>query len=200
MTTPVFPNTNPPNTFSSITLSANQREAEQFRRLRQRLATPSGCGVNLLIGAGHNTVTVAFPRQEYDTNYGVLVQPSYETMFYITSKTTDGFTVEFHNNAAAGDYFDYLIFRTEDGLHSISVSPTTASLTVGPPHPTAQLTPTLYDVAGNVVGGYTVKYQSSNAAIASVSSTGLVTGVAHGSATIYALVAGYQATVAVTVA
>ena len=91
-------------------------------------------------------------------------------------------------------------FRTEDGLHSISVSPTTASLTVGAPHPTAQLTPTLYDVAGNVVGGYTVKYQSSNAAIASVSSMGLVTGVASGSATIYALVAGYQATVAVTVA
>src|SRR5919109_1730229 len=66
---------------------------------------------------------------------------------------------------------------------SVSVDPTTASIVVGQ---TVQLTATPRDANGNTLTGRVVTWASSNAAVASVSSTGLVTGVAAGSATITA--------------
>src|SRR2546428_740768 len=79
---------------------------------------------------------------------------------------------------------------------SVVLSPATASVLVGG---TVQLSATPKDVAGNVLTGRAVAWTSANAAIAMVSSTGLVTGVAAGSAMITATSEGQSGTAAVTV-
>jgi formylglycine-generating enzyme required for sulfatase activity len=79
---------------------------------------------------------------------------------------------------------------------SVSLSPSTASLTVGG---TQQLTPTTRDASSNVLTGRTVSYSSSNTAVATVSTSGLVTAVAAGSATITATSEGVNGTAAITV-
>src|SRR5207247_2865652 len=66
---------------------------------------------------------------------------------------------------------------------SVSVSPASAALPVGQ---TVQLTATPQDANGNPLSGRTVSWASSNTSVATVSSSGLVTGEAAGSATITA--------------
>src|SRR6266576_2954436 len=80
---------------------------------------------------------------------------------------------------------------------SVAVAPATASLTVGQ---TAQLTATPKDSAGTALTGRTVTWASSNTSMATVSSSGLVKGVAAGTATITATSEGKAGTAAVTVA
>ena len=79
---------------------------------------------------------------------------------------------------------------------SVSVSPATPSVTVGQ---TVQLTATAYDANNNVLTGRAVTWSSSNTGIATVSSSGVVTGVAAGSATITATSEGKSGTASVTV-
>jgi len=79
---------------------------------------------------------------------------------------------------------------------SVTVSPTTASVTVGA---TSQLTATAKDANGTALSGRTVTWATSNAAVATVSASGLVTGVAAGSATITATSEGQSGTSAMTV-
>jgi uncharacterized protein YjdB len=79
---------------------------------------------------------------------------------------------------------------------SVSVSPATPSVTVGQ---TVQLTATAYDANNNVLTGRVVTWASSNTGIATVSSSGVVTGVAAGSATITATSEGRSGTASVTV-
>src|SRR5439155_26054686 len=79
---------------------------------------------------------------------------------------------------------------------SVTVSPATAAVTVGG---TAQLSATLRDAGGNVLTGRVVTWSSSNAPMATVSTVGLVTGVAAGSATILATSEATQGSGAVTV-
>src|SRR5207249_11887369 len=64
---------------------------------------------------------------------------------------------------------------------------------------TVQLTTTLKDAAGNVLSGRSVTWASGTPAVATESSTGLVTGVAAGAATITATSEGQSGTAAVTV-
>ena len=66
---------------------------------------------------------------------------------------------------------------------SVTVSPASASLTVGA---TQQLAAVLKDAVGNTLTGRTITWASSNTAVATVSGSGLVTAVAAGSATITA--------------
>ncbi len=80
---------------------------------------------------------------------------------------------------------------------SVSVSPATASVPVGG---TVQLTATPKDANGNPLSGRTVSWSSSNTAVANVSATGLVSGVAAGSATITATSEGQSGTAAITAA
>src|SRR5438445_193015 len=80
---------------------------------------------------------------------------------------------------------------------AVAVAPATASLTVGQ---TAQLTATPKDSAGTALTGRTVTWASSNTSMATVSSSGLVKGVAAGPATITATSEGKAGTAAVTVA
>ena len=78
---------------------------------------------------------------------------------------------------------------------SVSVSPASPNILMGQ---TIQLTATLRDANGNVLTGRTVTWSSNNAA-ASVNGTGLVTGLAAGSAAITATSEGQSGTASVTV-
>src|SRR6266699_1844702 len=79
---------------------------------------------------------------------------------------------------------------------SVTVSPSSGSLQIGQ---TVQLTATPNDSTGSTLAGRTVTWTSSNASVASVSSSGLVTGVAQGSATITATSEGKSSTATITV-
>lgn len=78
----------------------------------------------------------------------------------------------------------------------VTLSTPSAAVFVGA---TSQLTATAKDASGNVVSGATVAWTSSSDAIATVSASGLVTGVAPGTATITATSNGKTATATVTV-
>src|SRR6266550_1955814 len=79
---------------------------------------------------------------------------------------------------------------------SVAVSPTTASIGVGQ---TVQLAAMPKDSAGAALTGRTVTWTSSNTSVATVSSSGLVSGAAQGSATITATSEGKTSTAAITV-
>ena len=79
---------------------------------------------------------------------------------------------------------------------AVSVSPASASVTAGQ---TVQLAATTSDAAGNALSGRAVAWTSSALGVATVSSSGLVSALAVGSATITATSEGHSATVALTV-
>src|SRR2546426_506737 len=80
---------------------------------------------------------------------------------------------------------------------SVTVSPTAPNMYVGG---TVQLTATPKDAAGNVLTGRVVTWASSNAAVATVSATGLVTGGAAGGVAIAATSEGQSASATISVA
>src|SRR5207245_2191320 len=79
---------------------------------------------------------------------------------------------------------------------SVTVTPATASISTGQ---TVQLTGTPKDASGTALTGRVVTWATSNAGVATVSGSGLVTGVAAGSATITATSEGKNGTAALTV-
>src|SRR5439155_771672 len=79
---------------------------------------------------------------------------------------------------------------------SVEVTPASASVPVGQ---SVQLTGTPRDAGGNPLSGRTVTWSSSNTAAATVSNSGLVSGVTPGSATITATSEGKSGTSAITV-
>jgi Tfp pilus assembly protein PilZ len=79
---------------------------------------------------------------------------------------------------------------------SITLAPTNDTLLVGE---TVQLATTLRDASNNIVTGRTVTWLSSSATVATVSSSGLVTGVGDGTATITASVDGRSASATIRV-
>lgn len=78
----------------------------------------------------------------------------------------------------------------------LSVNPTSTTIEVGR---TVQVSVTAHDENGNVLSGRTVTWSSANTAIATVGSTGIITGVAEGSVDVTATCEGKTARVAVTV-
>ena len=81
-------------------------------------------------------------------------------------------------------------------ISSITVTPTPAFVVV---HGTQQLTAVVRDSAGNAIPGLTVIWQSNNPKVATVTSSGLVTGVATGGVVISASIGGFLGTSNVTV-
>jgi len=79
---------------------------------------------------------------------------------------------------------------------SVTVSPGTASIPVGG---TVQLSATPKDSAGNPLSGRTVAWATSAASVATVTASGLVTGVTAGTATITATSGGKSGTATITV-
>jgi uncharacterized protein YjdB len=82
-------------------------------------------------------------------------------------------------------------------IASVTVGPASGSLYVGQ---TLQLTATPKDSAGNPLTGQTVTWSSDNTAVATVSTSGLVTARTAGAATITAATGGKSGTSAITVA
>ena len=78
---------------------------------------------------------------------------------------------------------------------TVTVNPATASIALGA---TTQLTATPKDASGNPLSGRVVTWATSSAAVATVSGSGLVTGVAAGTATITATSEGQSGTAAIT--
>ena len=74
---------------------------------------------------------------------------------------------------------------------SVAMSPDTATVVPGG---TLQLTATPRDASGNAISGASVAWSSSNNAVASVSGSGIVTGVAPGTDTVTAASGGKSAT------
>jgi uncharacterized protein YjdB len=79
---------------------------------------------------------------------------------------------------------------------TVTIVPSSANVTVGG---TTQLTAELRDASGNTLTGRTVTWTSGNAAVATVGSAGLVTGVATGSTSITATSEGTSGSATVTV-
>ena len=79
---------------------------------------------------------------------------------------------------------------------TVEVTPTTATLV---PPATVQLTAVTKDAQGTVLTGRTISWSSSASTVATVSTSGLVTSVASGSATITATSDGKQGTAVITV-
>jgi uncharacterized protein YjdB len=79
---------------------------------------------------------------------------------------------------------------------TVSVAPATASVVAGT---TTTLAATVKDAEGNVMPGEVISWSTNNASTAVVSSSGVVAGLAAGSATITATIAGKSGTSEVTV-
>ncbi|MGH7522851.1 MAG: M28 family peptidase [Gemmatimonadales bacterium] len=86
---------------------------------------------------------------------------------------------------------------TPPTIATISLSQTAATLAPGE---TLQLTATPRDGAGTAISGQTITWSTSESSVATVSTSGLVTGVAAGTATIIAATGGKTAASTVTVA
>jgi uncharacterized protein YjdB len=84
-----------------------------------------------------------------------------------------------------------------DDVASVTLDPTSASLEVGA---TRQFTATPRNAGGAALTGRVVTWSTSNGAVASVSSTGLVTALTVGTATITARSEGEEGTAGITVA
>lgn len=85
---------------------------------------------------------------------------------------------------------------TPEPVATVTIAPSPLSLTVGQ---ITQLTATPLGVNGNALSGRAVTWSSGNTAVATVSPSGFVNGVAVGSATINALIEGKSAAAVVTV-
>jgi uncharacterized protein YjdB len=95
-----------------------------------------------------------------------------------------------------GKFADATILVQAVPVALVVVSPNQVALNPGQ---TSQLTVTLSDSAGNVLTGRSIVYTTSDAQIATVSTTGLIVAVAEGPATIQVASEGKSATVSVTV-
>ncbi len=80
---------------------------------------------------------------------------------------------------------------------SVTVAPSSVSNSVGQ---TAQLSAVVKDGSGNTMTGQSITWSSSNSSVATVNTSGVVTSVAAGTATITASSSGKSGTVSVTVA
>jgi trimeric autotransporter adhesin len=85
---------------------------------------------------------------------------------------------------------------TSQTVGSVEITPSAPQVCVGN---STQLTATVRDAGGNILTGVPVTFSSSNTAVANVSSSGLLTGVAAGSAVITASAGGRSATINATI-
>src|SRR6266576_1846918 len=88
------------------------------------------------------------------------------------------------------------IARPTDAVDAVMVSPASANVQVGG---TAQFTAIALDAAGNSMTGRVVTWTGANVSVANVNSSGLVTAVVAGSATILAASEGKSGSASVTV-
>jgi hypothetical protein len=99
-------------------------------------------------------------------------------------------------NGSLADTAAVTITVTAIPVASVTVSPSSGSIPVGD---TLHLTATTRDPAGNILTGRTITWSSDSTAVATVNSSGRVTGVAVGSTTIRATSEGKTGTAAITI-
>ena len=99
-------------------------------------------------------------------------------------------------NAAAQSAQTAVVAPLNPPVATVTVAPATASVQVGA---TVQLAATLRDAGGNVLTGRPVAWTTNASGVATVSASGLVTGVAAGSATITATSEARTGTATITV-
>lgn len=117
------------------------------------------------------------------------------TGVYTAGSTPGAFRVV-ATDSASGRADTAAVTITAPAVATVSVTPGSADLLVGQ---TTQLSATVKDSSGAVLAGQTVTWSSSRTGVASVSSSGLVTGVAQGSATISATAGGKQGQTSIAV-
>ncbi|MGQ0537390.1 MAG: beta strand repeat-containing protein, partial [Gemmatimonadaceae bacterium] len=140
----------------------------------------------------------------YDANNNVLVRP-----ITWTSNATGVATVSGSGLVTAVATGSATISATSGGVTGTAIVTVTlvpvASVTVTPSAPnmfpgnTLQLAATARDAGGNIITGRPTSWLSSNTAVATVSSAGLVTAVTQGAATITATIDGVSGNATVTI-
>ena len=155
----------------------------------ERLAAPTGPAPVVQIVILPESLTVAPAQQIQFAAYG-RTSAGDSTGVAVTWSTSGGSIVGNGSYTADTASGDFLVTATSmqsnasgsSKVHvrkvaTVAVSPAAASVGVGQ---TVQLTATPKDASGNPLTGRTITWASSNAALATVSATGLVTGVAAG--------------------
>src|SRR3989441_524901 len=155
----------------------------------ERLAAPTGPAPVVQIVILPESLTVAPAQQIQFAAYG-RTSAGDSTGAAVTWSTSGGSIVGNGSYTADTASGDFLVTATSmqsnasgsSKVHvrkvaSVTVSPPAATVAVGQ---TVQLTATPKDASGNPLTGRTITWASSNAALATVSATGLVTGVAAG--------------------
>lgn len=115
---------------------------------------------------------------------------------HVTARKVGSVNIAAVAGSAVGTTRISVVASLPPSISAIVVSPSPAFVVV---KGTQQLTAVVRDAANNVIPNLTVVWQSNNATYATVSSTGLVTGVAVGTAVISASIGGYLGTTNVTV-
>ena len=106
-------------------------------------------------------------------------------------------TVRFIDNVGWKDALGTVMLRVSDQkVSSVAINPQTINLGIGQ---SSQILAVSKDANGDTITGLSIAWASSNVAVATVSSTGLVTGVSKGESTIIASVGGVSASGSVLV-
>src|SRR5438034_8219346 len=155
----------------------------------ERLAAPTGPAPVVQFVILPESLSVAPAQQIQFAAYGC-TSAGDSTGVAVTRSTSGGSIVGNGSYTADTASGDFLVTATSmqsnasgsSKVHvrkvaTVAVSPAAASVGVGQ---TVQLTATPKDASGNPLTGRTITWASSNAALATVSATGLVTGVAAG--------------------
>src|SRR5437870_343014 len=152
------------------------------------------------LGTGGTQQFVAYGRLNNGDSVAVSVTWSAQggtissSGLYTAGSVPGGYVV----TAAANGITGTAILAVSDlSVASVAVIPAAATISVGSAQ---QLSAAVKDANGNVLTGRTVTWTTSSTTIATVSASGLVTGVAVGSATITATSEGQSGTASVTVA
>ncbi len=66
---------------------------------------------NVSVKAGETTVSIAFPIEEVDANYAVLIEQSWLTSRAVTKKEAKGFSLQFEKPAPDGATLDWMLVR-----------------------------------------------------------------------------------------
>ena len=165
---------------NSVTVTPASASIQQGQTI-QLTATPKDANGNALTGRG---VTWS------SSNTAVA---SVNSGGFVTTGAAGSATI---TAASEGKSGTSAITVTSVPVATVSVSPASATVLAGQ---TVQLTATPKDVNGNPLTGRTITWSSSNTSVATVSSSGLVSGVVAGSATITATSEGQSGTAAITV-
>src|SRR2546422_5101031 len=152
----------------------------------QTCALPISAPRSVSLGTGGTQQFVAYGRLDNGDSVAVNVTWSAQggtissSGLYAAGSVPGGYVV---TATASGITGTAILSLSDVSVASVAVSPAAATVSVGA---TQQLGAVLKDASGNVLTGRTVTWASSNSALATVSGTGLVTGVAAGPVTITA--------------